>query len=225
MTRRRGHLLRYVAPPKMKLYRPVGLNELRLIYETEMAEFPPRLPHQPIFYPVLNLPYAEAISRNWNTKEDPFAGYVTEFEIDDEYVSQFEPQCVGDRNDLELWVPAEELTEFNSFILRPINVPIAFFGDKFVGDIPTKFMLANRTADEQLKLLSDILDYNAMDFHCEISANHQAVFLNYAFWLTATAEMTEIPDERKHVVLDTLRNIWERRESRVQLPTCGKLAT
>src|SRR5215831_19900458 len=31
------------------LFRPVGLDELSLIWDSGMAEFPPRLPHQPIF--------------------------------------------------------------------------------------------------------------------------------------------------------------------------------
>jgi hypothetical protein len=53
----------------MRLYRPVGLNELRLIFETEMTVFPPRLPEQPIFYPVLNAPYAIKIARDWNYEE------------------------------------------------------------------------------------------------------------------------------------------------------------
>ncbi|MDQ3711150.1 MAG: hypothetical protein M3388_02900 [Acidobacteriota bacterium] len=38
----------------MWLYRPVGLKELELIYDSGFSEFPPRLPHQPFFYPVLN---------------------------------------------------------------------------------------------------------------------------------------------------------------------------
>ena len=33
----------------MLLYRPVGLEELRLIYEADMRAFPPRVPEQPIF--------------------------------------------------------------------------------------------------------------------------------------------------------------------------------
>ena len=36
------------------LFRPVGANELRLIEATGMRAFPPRLPEQPIFYPVTN---------------------------------------------------------------------------------------------------------------------------------------------------------------------------
>jgi hypothetical protein len=35
------------------LWRPVGPAELALIREAEMRAFPPRLPEQPIFYPVL----------------------------------------------------------------------------------------------------------------------------------------------------------------------------
>ena len=36
------------------LSRPVGGNELRLIAESGFRSFPPPLPGQPIFYPVLN---------------------------------------------------------------------------------------------------------------------------------------------------------------------------
>ncbi len=39
----------------MILYRPVGMDELRLIYGAGMRSFPPRLPEQPIFYPVLKV--------------------------------------------------------------------------------------------------------------------------------------------------------------------------
>jgi len=35
-----------------KLYRPVELNELASIWDSGCREFPPRLPEQPIFYPV-----------------------------------------------------------------------------------------------------------------------------------------------------------------------------
>jgi len=34
------------------LYRPVGQEELNLIQSSGYREFPPRLPHQPIFYAV-----------------------------------------------------------------------------------------------------------------------------------------------------------------------------
>src|SRR5262245_1133067 len=40
------------------LYRPVGQKELDLIRESGFQAFPPRLPQQPIFYPVLSEGYA-----------------------------------------------------------------------------------------------------------------------------------------------------------------------
>ena len=60
------------------LYRPVGANELRLIAESGYSAFPPRLPGQPIFYPVLNEEYATQIARDWNAKNSVSpVGYVT----------------------------------------------------------------------------------------------------------------------------------------------------
>lgn len=43
----------------MILFRPVGKAELELIEKINYAAFPPRLPQQPIFYPVLNQKYTE----------------------------------------------------------------------------------------------------------------------------------------------------------------------
>jgi hypothetical protein len=43
-------------------------------------EWPPRLPEQPIFYPVLDQEYATMIARDWNGKESG-SGYVTRFGV------------------------------------------------------------------------------------------------------------------------------------------------
>ena len=40
------------------LYHPVGPQELALIEASGFRRFPPRLPEQPIFYPVTNEKYA-----------------------------------------------------------------------------------------------------------------------------------------------------------------------
>jgi hypothetical protein len=65
------------------LYRPVGQAELDLIRVSHFREFPPRLPEQPIFYPVVTEAYAEQIARFWNTKDERsgFAGYVLRFRV------------------------------------------------------------------------------------------------------------------------------------------------
>lgn len=102
----------------MKLWRPVGPKELELIKETSWKSFPPRLPEQPVFYPVMNFEYAEQIARDWNSnkKDNGFRGYVTEFDVSDDYASQFDIQTVGGSKHKELWVPSEELKNFNSHI-------------------------------------------------------------------------------------------------------------
>ena len=120
----------------MILFRPVGFQELQLIAATDYRKFPPRLSDQPIFYPVLNFEYAREIAEGWNTRHnDPPCGFVTRFEIDDECASCFEVQTVGARVNQELWVPAEELEEFNSRILGKITIEAAYYGPNFSGAI------------------------------------------------------------------------------------------
>lgn len=107
----------------MILYRPVGTKELERIIESGYLRFPPRLPEQPIFYPVLNENYAVEIASRWNVKyNDDHKGYVTKFEIDDDYFEQFEVHTVGMYYHQELWVPAEELENFNQHIIGKIRV-------------------------------------------------------------------------------------------------------
>lgn len=107
----------------MILYRPVGTKELELIQKSGFRKFPPRLPDQPIFYPVLNEKYATEIASGWNvTYNDDHKGYVTKFEIPDQYFNQFEVHTVGASCHQELWVPAEALEDFNAQITGEIQV-------------------------------------------------------------------------------------------------------
>ena len=104
------------------LFRPVGPEELKLIEDSGFSEFPPRLPEQPIFYPVTNREYAAQIARDWNTKYGSKEGFVTRFEVEAEYCASFDRKVVGGKQHEELWVPAEELEEFNSKIIGKIKV-------------------------------------------------------------------------------------------------------
>ncbi len=108
----------------MRLYRPVGKAELELIIATNYRAYPPRLPEQPIFYPVLNEKYAFEIAEKWNKKlaDSDYTGYVTTFEIDDEYISRYDVHTVGASYHQEYWIPAEELEEFNRHIIGEIQV-------------------------------------------------------------------------------------------------------
>lgn len=103
------------------LYRPTGERELALIAERGFREFPPRLPEQPIFYPVLNEEYATQIARDWNTR-DGGIGYVLRFEVDAKYLGQYPVQIAGSRAHQEYWIPAEDLAEFNRHIAGVIEV-------------------------------------------------------------------------------------------------------
>ncbi|MEZ0275995.1 MAG: hypothetical protein ACAH88_13900 [Roseimicrobium sp.] len=108
------------------LYRPVGPEELKLIEDSGWRCFPPRLPEQPIFYPVCNEGYARQIARDWNVPASG-SGFVTRFAVDADYVSRYPRQIVGGSEHEELWVPAEELGEFNDHIVGSIEV-IASYG-------------------------------------------------------------------------------------------------
>jgi hypothetical protein len=112
------------------LYRPVGANELRIIAESGYRAFPPRLPGQPIFYPVLNEDYASQIARDWNAKNSQSSvGYVTRFAVKTKYLSRFTVQKVGGLLHLEYWIPAENLSEFNQNIVGKIEVISEFHGN------------------------------------------------------------------------------------------------
>lgn len=110
----------------LTLFRPVGPKELALIEASGWRSFPPRLPEQPIFYPVLNQEYATQIARDWNVRASG-SGYVTRFVVDGEFVKRYKVETVGAAVHEELWVPAEELEEFNRHIVGPIEV-VASFG-------------------------------------------------------------------------------------------------
>ena len=103
------------------LYRPVGPKELGLIAVNGFREFPPRLPDQPIFYPVLNEEYARQIARDWNVP-DSGAGYVTRFAVRAKFLARYPQQQVGASVHLELWIPAEDLAEMNQNIVGLIEV-------------------------------------------------------------------------------------------------------
>jgi hypothetical protein len=112
------------------LYRPVGPEELDLIREADWSRFPPRLPEQPIFYPVLSEEYARQIARDWNVKASG-AGFVTKFAVSSHYLKAFEVHVVGGSQHAEYWIPAERLDEFNRNIFGKIEMIAEFHPETF----------------------------------------------------------------------------------------------
>ncbi|MEW6125769.1 MAG: hypothetical protein AB1757_01790 [Acidobacteriota bacterium] len=116
-------------PKTITLFRPVGHNELELIRESGFRKFPPRLAEQPIFYPVLNEAYATQIARDWNAKYNrDKVGYVTRFQVNADYLENFEIHTVGAAHHQEYWIAAEELDEFNRRIAGLIEVIAEYRG-------------------------------------------------------------------------------------------------
>jgi len=81
------------AQKAVTLFRPTGERELALVLDSGWKAFPPRLPDQPFFYPVLNDEYATQIARDWNTKDGGTG-----------------------------WIPAEDLEAFNRHLVGPIEM-------------------------------------------------------------------------------------------------------
>jgi hypothetical protein len=111
----------------LTLWRPVGPRELALIRESGMKAFPPRLPEQPIFYPVTTEAYATKIARDWNVRASG-SGFVTRFEVRRDFLDRYEVQLAGGKAHQEYWIPAEELDSFNQAIVGDIEVVAEFHG-------------------------------------------------------------------------------------------------
>lgn len=103
------------------LYRPVGPEELALLEAADFNAWPPRLPDQPIFYPVTNAAYAETIARDWNIPASGSAA-ITRFQMKRSFLRAFERKIVGARQHEEYWIPADQLDALNQNIEGPIEV-------------------------------------------------------------------------------------------------------
>jgi hypothetical protein len=103
------------------LYRPTGPEELRLVEESGWQSWPPRLPEQPIFYPVTNERYAREITEQWNVPERG-VGFVTKFEVRKSFMDRYEVKCVGAKYHTEWWIPDADLEELNRNIVGRIEI-------------------------------------------------------------------------------------------------------
>ena len=107
-------------------------KELELVKKSAFKRFPPRLEWQPIFYPVMNKEYAEQIAKQWNTEDEfsGYAGHVLSFDLPEAFIQKYPVQNVGGEIHNELWVPANELEEFNNNIIGIIRIECSFYGEK-----------------------------------------------------------------------------------------------
>lgn len=169
---------------KMKLYRPVGLYEMKKILETDCKAFPPRQKQQPYFYPVLNKSYAKEIAF-WNVKDKDsgYVGFITEFDVEDSYIEKYDVHCVGNETHLELWIPAEDLHNFNKNIINQIKIVDVYYGDDYKGLLPRGVSGFKETdVYKQIELLQNIIKYNEFDFYGTVLVEWELLNLNLLFW-------------------------------------------
>jgi len=103
------------------LFRPIGPKELELVAANGFRRWPPRLPEQPIFYPVTNEGYAREITTKWNIPSSGI-GYVTKFCVKKSFMERYPIQKVGSDHHTEWWIPAEDLDELNENIVGLIEI-------------------------------------------------------------------------------------------------------
>ena len=108
----------------VELFRPVGRKELDLIVASGMRAFPPRLPEQPIFYPVTTLEYARRIAADWNVRDpqSDFVGIVLRFSVLEDFLHRHPPREAGGSDLVEHWIPAEALPALNAALVGPIEI-------------------------------------------------------------------------------------------------------
>jgi hypothetical protein len=200
------------------LFRPIGLRELELLWDSGMREFPQRLENQPIFYPVVNLDYARQIARDWNTPDakSGFSGFVTKFEVSSSYLSKFELHTAGSAAHREYWIPAKELSVFNKAINGQISVEEGFFGPEYVGYQEDENGFKGLNSIEQFSALLKFADRD--DFTAQVSAHRKTIFMNCLFWLKTDISKLPCTNEQRDTFLTHLVNAWETDSIEVPLP-------
>lgn len=209
-----------MSPPVRTLYRPVGLRELELVLDSDARAFPPRLPEQPIFYPVLNSGYAEQIARDWNAPDEGsgHAGFVTAFDVDAAFLERYPVKVVGASQHQELWVPAEELDLLHAHLRSRIRVTHAFYGASYRGPQPLPYGLKGKDLRQQLHALCGMRDYSTFDFTLEVSAQWKLVLINFGFWSACPASEQGLGENDKTRALDAVAKAWAAKHADFPLP-------
>jgi hypothetical protein len=202
------------------LYRPVGLRELALLWDSGFRRFPPRLPHQDYFYPVTNIDYARKIASDWNVKDEAsvFCGFVTKFNVSAKFLSRYRPKVVGASIHTEYWIEAEKLDDFNHAIAGTIAVEEGFFGPQFEGYVPANGRLKERIAIQQFVELAKLWQFNSVDFGREVLTNRKAIYLNSWFWAQHDFSKFGIRFEDKLLMFDRLLNTWALNQIEIPWP-------
>ncbi|MFP2913062.1 hypothetical protein ACLESD_50260, partial [Pyxidicoccus sp. 3LFB2] len=205
----------------LTLYRPVGLKEAELVLASGCSGFPPRLPDQPIFYPVMNAAYARQIARDWNAPDagSGHVGFVTTFDVDAAYLARFPVRTVGARGHTELWVPAEELADFNAHLVGPVRFTEAWYGPGYRGpDSPLGPL------ESQLEALGERAGTSEDRLRELLHACPAAVLFNAGWWESTPARAQGLEASVRAGLLTRVRAAWAAGFPAWPLPGTGNTA-
>lgn len=91
-----------------------------MVLKNQYKKWPPRLPEQPIFYPVTNVQYAKEVNL-WNVQQFG-KGYITKFLVKKAFMNSYSIQKVGGKHHTEWWIPAQDLEKLNDNIVGLIEI-------------------------------------------------------------------------------------------------------
>jgi hypothetical protein len=132
---------------------------------------------------------------------------VTEFKVDEAYLSQFDEHVVGTAIHRELWIPAEQLELFNQHILEPIELIDAFYGDEYKG---IKHYFSDRYVKEIFEALYILFVHDlGQDLSGEITLNRNAILLNFKYWVTHDFSDTVLYEGEQERFLKHLAEVWQ----------------
>ena len=193
----------------MKLYRPVGLQELEKILNFGSEKFPDRQVWQPILYIVENYGYAGQISSTWNLKDENsgFSGYILEFTISDDYISNYEIKQVGDRTHLEYWIPAKDTKKFNNSLTSKIKIINAFYGEKYKGPVFNETVLEGRTPDKQISELTSLMENSYEKFEETVQKCKTQIIPNLIYWMRMVSDLAGPDKEEKKKIIYEIEKI------------------
>ena len=193
----------------MKLYRPVGLQELEKILNFGSGKFPDRQVWQPILYIVENYGYAEQISTMWNLKDENsgFSGYILEFTISDDYMKNYDIKQVGDKTHLEYWIPAEDTKKFNNSLTSKIKIINAFYGEKYRGLPFDGTVLEGREPDKQIRELTLLMENSYEKFEETVKKCKIQILPNLIYWLRMISDLAGAGKKEKEKVIYEIEKV------------------
>jgi hypothetical protein len=112
--------------PVAHLFRPVGFGELQLVRNSGWTRFPPRLPDEPIFYPIGDEDDAIQIARTWSLKTG-VSCYVLRFAVDVTFLTRHPLQRARNAAQREYRILAGGLEELDDHILGAIELIASFY--------------------------------------------------------------------------------------------------